>query len=209
MDTKQTRSARLRALTECAVMLALAIVLSLLRYQMPMGGEITPASMLPIFVVGLKYGRRAGFSTAFAYALAQLFIGLIAGNVFPYLEGGFEIVMCVLFDYLLPFTLLGMTAFFRRGAIGPYVGIVAACLARFACHFVSGVVIWGKWAENVSPAVYSLFYNGGFLLPEMILCIAVAVLLFEVPKTRELIGLPAKDARPPQDENPGDDADPR
>jgi thiamine transporter len=45
-------------------------------------------------------------------------------------------------------------------------------------HFLSGVLIFGSYApEGQSAAVYSLIYNGSYMLPEMILTTLVAVIL--------------------------------
>ena len=43
-------------LCECAVMVALATVLSLIKIEFPYGGSITICSMLPILIIGLALG---------------------------------------------------------------------------------------------------------------------------------------------------------
>ena len=42
-------------LCECAVMVALATVLSLIKIEFPYGGSITICSMLPILIIGYRY----------------------------------------------------------------------------------------------------------------------------------------------------------
>ena len=50
--------------------------------------------------------------------------------------------------------------------------------ARFLCHFVTGIVIWGQWApEGMGKFVYSLFYNGSYMLPELILTVVITALI--------------------------------
>ena len=67
------RNSKVTTLCECAVMLALAFALSCAKlYEMPMGGSVTIASMLPIFLVSVKYGPVIGTGTAFVYSIMQL-----------------------------------------------------------------------------------------------------------------------------------------
>lgn len=180
-----------RTLTECAMMLALAVGLSFICYEMPMGmgGSITPASMLPILLIGIKYPPKWSFGTAFVYSLFQLLQAVMKGTVFVYCETWVVVLCCVLLDYLLPFTLLGITAFAKKDHLSVYIFTVLAVFIRFGCHFLSGILIWGQWAENMSPAVYSLLYNGSFLLPELLICLAVMTPLLEVKVIRRLLGL--------------------
>ena len=49
---------------------------------------------------------------------------------------------------------------------------------RFLCSFASGILIWGEYAPEGQPVwLYSLTYNGGYMLPELIITVAAAVLL--------------------------------
>lgn len=180
------RSKRIHTLTECAVMLALSVALSFVKlFEMPMGGSVTLASMLPVMVVAIRHGWRWGLPTAFLYAGFQLLQAYLAGNVFVYCETPATMMICILFDYVLPFTLIGFAGIFRRLSLGKiqnfgiYLGIFAVTAVRFGCHFISGVAIWGQWAEGMSPTLYSFLYNGSFLLPELLITLFVAVLLFE------------------------------
>ncbi|MFA5561578.1 MAG: energy-coupled thiamine transporter ThiT [Eubacteriales bacterium] len=173
---------RLQTLVLCAMMLALAFVLSLFKFDAPfrLGGSVTACSMLPLLVVAAKYGYKWGVPTAFLYALIQLLQGVVEGDVFVWLETGGAVLLCVLFDYLVPFTVLGLGGFLRkRGRLGIYIGMATVMAARFVSHFITGVVIWGQWAEGSSPFIYSLLYNGGYMLPEIILTVAAAAVLFE------------------------------
>ena len=173
-----------------AIMLAMSIILNFIPiYKMPMGGEVTLLSMLPICFVSLKYGLKQGLFTSFIYSLFQLVMGIAGGNVFVYTNTFFAITICVLFDYLVPFTALGLAGLFReKGNTGIIGGVAIAVFIRFVCHYVTGVVIWGQWAENMSKYLYSLIYNGQYMLPEMILtCIGTAILINVKPIRKILI----------------------
>ena len=182
---------KIRTMVECALLLALGVGLSfIIIWEMPMGGSITLASMLPILLIGIKYSPKWSFGCAFAYSLFQLLQAIMHGNVFVYCETWDIVVLCALLDYILPFTVLGLTAFAQKEKIYSFMFLAVAL--RFLCHFFSGILIWGQWAENMSPAVYSILYNGGFLLPELIITFAVTGPLLEVKAIRRLLNLPVK-----------------
>ena len=184
-------------LTECSIMVALAFALSYARvYEMPLGGSVTLASMLPIMLVSLKHGSNVGLGAGFAYSLTQLFQALLAGNVFPYCETGTTLALCVLFDYIIPFTLLGLanvfngTKLFKNNEISFYAGTAIVVFIRFICHFITGVAIWGQWAPNgMGKYLYSFLYNGSFLGADFVICIIVAILILRNREVRHLVGI--------------------
>ncbi|MBQ7580006.1 MAG: energy-coupled thiamine transporter ThiT [Clostridia bacterium] len=173
-----------------AIMLAMSIVLNFIPiYKMPMGGEVTLLSMLPICFVSVRYGLKQGLFTSFVYSLFQLVMGIAGGNVFVYTKTISAVTICVVFDYLVPFTALGLAGVFRKkGNAGIIGGVALAVFIRFVCHYVTGVVIWGQWAENMSKYLYSLIYNGQYMLPELILtCIGVSILVNVKPIRKMLL----------------------
>ena len=186
----------LRVLVECAGLLAMAVVFSFIKlWQMPMGGEVTLVSMLPVMLCGMRNGPRAGFLTAFLYSLFQLASGFASGNVFVYCTTAATYILCMLFDYLVPYTGLGIACLFvnlkknseKFKNFGLYCGVLCGIAFRFVCHYITGVVIWGQWADGQSPYIYSLLYNGTYLLPELILTLFVCVLLFQPYQTRKVL----------------------
>ena len=188
---------KLTTLTECAVMVALAFALSCAKiYKMPLGGSVTVASMLPIMLISVKYGSLVGVGTAFIYSLTQAAQALLAGNVFPYCETGATLAICVFFDYLVPFTLLGFAGAFKKFRIfktqelGVYFGMCLVVLLRFFCHFITGVAIWGQWApEGMGKYLYSLAYNGSFLSVDFAICIVCAILMMRKSEIRKLVSI--------------------
>ena len=116
------------------------------------------------------------------------------------------LIMIVL-DYLVAFTAVGLGGLFRNSISKPGVslacGSVVALLARYAAHVVSGYILFSGWAEwfftqegfpawganlvaslspNMLGFVYSLVYNGMYMVPEIILTAIVAVLIARIPK---------------------------
>ena len=197
MSTQRRLSTNLSTLTECAVMLALSFALSCAKlFEMPMGGSVTIASMLPVMLISIKYGVSVGLATSFTYSLTQMLQALASANVFPYCETVGTLVLCILFDYIVPFTLLGLAGLFHKLKItkntelNVYIGIVSTVVLRFICHFVTGVVIWGQWApDGMGKYLYSFLYNAGFLSLDFIICIVCAILMFRKAELRRLVNI--------------------
>ena len=63
-------------LTESAVMIALATVLSFIKLlDLPYGGSITIGSMLPMIVIAYRYGIGRGMITGLVYSVIHLIYG--------------------------------------------------------------------------------------------------------------------------------------
>ena len=111
------------------------------------------------------------------------------------------LIMCLL-DYLVAFTALGLGGLFRRRIENRGKALVAGTLvalsARYAAHILSGYILFSGWAEwfftqegfpgwgtslveSLSPEflglVYSIVYNGMYMIPEMILTAIAAALI--------------------------------
>ncbi len=178
-------SKRIHILATCAILLAMGTVLSLIPiFEMPLGGTLTPLSMLPICLVGIIYGKRWGFGTAFVYSVIQL----IVSKCFAWGLTPLVLIVCILADYIIAFTALGVTSFFRGGKGKMLCGITVAMILRMACHYISGVTIWASSApEGWNPWVYSLAYNGAFMLPETVFTLIGAYILLSLPQFKKLI----------------------
>ena len=193
------RNKKILRLAECAVRIALAFALSYVRlWKMPLGGSITLCSMLPIMFIGIKHGPLWGLGTGFIYSLTQLFQGLIEGDVSVMSMSAGVFTVAVLFDYVVPFTVLGLSGIFgKRRRFAPYLGMGAVVTARFICHYLTGVTIWAQWTpDGWSTWIYSAAYNAGYLLPDLAICMAVAVLMLQVKEIRRLVGIRWADEKP-------------
>lgn len=183
------KNQKLLALVECATMLALSFVLNLVViWQMPLGGKVTLASMLPVMLVGIKWGPKYGFATTCAYGLLQT--ALSFAKVLSWGLNAKVFIICILFDYFVPYAMLGTVSFFRKGKTPVIcIGIALSLLIRFACHFFTGITIWANWVEDSPWAIisYSLIYNGQYMLPEIVMTLILAVLLLKLPQVKKLI----------------------
>ena len=198
MSTQKRSNTNISTLSECAVMLALSFALSFAKvFEMPMGGSVTIASMLPIMLISIKYGLKTGLATSFVYSLTQLLETIMsASNALAWCQTSKALVICILFDYIVPFTLLGLACLPKRlkltknVEINIYIGILFVVLLRFICHFVTGVTIWGQWApDGMGKYLYSFLYNGGFLAADSLICIICAILMLRKQEIRKLINI--------------------
>ena len=189
------RTSRVRALTECAILLALSVVLSYIRlFTLPFEGSITLLSMLPICLASLRHGVKQGLFTAFAYSWFQI----LQGGVFAWGLTPVMLLGSLLLDYIVAFTVLGLAGVFRRrGLLGAVCGVALACALRFLSHFLAGVILWANFEQFIAfgqewvgrPWLYSLCYNGIYMLPETLMTVAGAYLLLRIPQFRRIMAL--------------------
>jgi thiamine transporter len=185
---KPAKSQLLIRLVISAIFIALAVVLSNIKIvALPLGGAVTLLSMLPICILSFKYGVKWGIVCAFLYSLAQIMLDL--GSIMSWGLTVYTWIGCLLFDYLLPFTGLGLAGIFGKKNTGRIIaGISLVLVMRFIFHFISGAIVFAIWCpEGWNVYLYSIVYNGSYILPEMILTIAASVALFKVPATRKLL----------------------
>ena len=176
---------RVRALCEGAIFVALAFVLSFVKlFELPNGGSLTPA-MFPILLYALRWGLPQGLISGFVFGLLQLiFDGASAW--------GWQ---SMLLDYLLAFTPLGLAGLFKGKAWGIFPGTFIGCLGRFIVHHISGITIYRIIEPTNIPGIgtfdnphlYSLAYNGSYMLPNMLLAMLLAGVLY-VPLKRYFAG---------------------
>ncbi len=194
MEKTTNSHSKTKMLVEGAVMVALAAVLSYIRiFHLPWGGSVTLLSMLPIAVYSIRHGVGAGVMVSFAFSLIQLGQGMLDG-LFGWGLTPVMLLACILLDYVGAFTVLGFAGVFRsRGLAGQLGGTILAVALRFVFHFLSGVVIWHSFGElwegfyTENEWLYSLLYNGCYMLPEMIFTVIGAMALLKIPQTRKVI----------------------
>ena len=154
MKSKTKFSKSTIAMTECAIMIALATILSLIKvFELPWGGSITAASMLPLVIVGYRHGIKWGILSSVIYSLIQMLLG---GSTISaaFLPGDDQIkwylaVIMVLLDYFFAFSLVGLSGLFRnknKPSKSLALGALVGTSARFVMHFLSGWILWGAWA---------------------------------------------------------------
>ncbi len=182
-----------RRMVESAILIAIGTVLSIFSFQGPwaLGGSVTVCSMLPLAIIAWRHGTRWGLASSFVFAVIQMLLGF--SNV-GYGRNAAEMLLIALLDYIVAFTVIGFSAMFRGRVkddrLAAVLGIVVTFVLRFLCHFVSGWFIWeALWPNgyNYAAPLWSLLYNGSYMLPEIIITGAVTWLSF-APLKRYWLG---------------------
>ena len=204
-----------KRLTESAMLLSVAVVLELVSKAvippMPFGGQVTLVSMLPVVLLAHRYGVRWGMACGLSLGLIEMALG--GGTVTAAFQPGyfgdgamiFRALAMVLLDYVLAYAVLGLGGCVR----GLMAAAVVSLTARYCVHVLSGWLLFSGWAEwfftqegfpawgaaladRLSPGVlglaYSLVYNGTYMVPEIILTAAAALLAARIPQTAERFG---------------------
>ena len=158
---------------------------------------------------GVKWGLTAGFGYALIQMALGADVVTAAFQPGYFGDGtmvGRALTMCLM-DYVLAYTLLGLGGLFRskiqNNGVSLLCGSLVALGGRYLSHIFSGYILFAGWAEwfftqegfpawgaglaqSLSPEllgwVYSIVYNGMYMIPEMILTAAAALLIARIPK---------------------------
>ncbi len=171
-----SRTQSTTVITEAALMVALAVLLSFIKFSGPWiaGGSVS-LEMLPIIIFSLRRGVKWGILAGVVYGFINFMISPIFLNPAQ-----------LLLDYPLPFGLLGLAGVFgirsKMSKMHKVILVSAAALvavfARFCSHYVSGITFYASYAPKGQPvALYSLIYNLGYLLPSFIITLILLILL--------------------------------
>ena len=183
-------------------MVALAVVLSFIKlWEAPLGGAVTLFSTVPIMYISLAYGVKWGLGTGFVYSVIQLIFGL--GNV-AYLPSWYGILLCILLDYILPFTIVGVAGVFRKVRFAKKEGLciflralfgaLFASTLRFLSSFFCGAVVWyeitkaldwNEYVHTVGMWTYTFVYNATYMFPDIALAIVALPVMIRLLKVRQ------------------------
>lgn len=136
-------------------------------------------------------------------------IALFMPNSDNFMGIGAAIAILVI-DYFVAYTLLGFGGAFRRiiknKALAIALGAVLALSLRYLAHIVSGYIFYGAWAEwffsqenfysiggwilehfsgSGLALIYSIFYNGLYMIPEIIITTVAALVVSRLPVIRK------------------------
>jgi len=162
-----------KVLAEGTVVVALTVILKDILppiVQLPQGGSVSAAGMVPLLWFSLRRGLRSGLEAGAVYGLVNMALG---GYVVDPVQA--------LLDYPIAFAALGLAGMFRKHSV---IGVAVGIFGRFLAHFVSGVWFFWMYApEGMNPIVYSAIYNGSYLGVELVVS---AVIIYIVARKRLL-----------------------
>ncbi len=139
-----------------AMLISIATVLSFVKlFELPFGGTVTAASMMPVVIIAILYGTRWGLFSAFIFSILQLICGIGTVSAF-FLPGDSQmaitsaIAICLL-DYIVAYTVLGFAGILKgrlkNRASEIVLGAILVCILRCIVHIISGAIFFGSWAE--------------------------------------------------------------
>ena len=177
-ENKEKRSGKhtARMIVESALMVALATGLSVIKLlDLPYGGSVTVASMLPLIIIAYRHGVKWGLLTGLVYGIIQQLLGL---DNLSYVTTWQSVLAVILLDYIIAYTVTGIGGIFKpsmpqhRAITG---GALIVCILRYACHVLSGATVWAGLSIPTSAALaYSFGYNATYMIPETIVTVAAA-----------------------------------
>lgn len=171
------QNSSLRPLCECAVFTALALVLSYLKIPTGMafggfGGSVDLV-MIPLLLCAVRWGTLWGLGS-----------GLVFGTLKFFFAGGSAISWeSMLLDYSLAYMMVGLAGVLKGRDSMAWLAALIGCLGRFAIHFISGVTIYAEYVspifgwEGSSATIYSILYNGSYMLPNTVIAVLAIALL--------------------------------
>lgn len=195
-----------------ALGIVLELVSKMIIPEMPFGGQVTIVSMLPVILVSWKYGIAKGLVTGFVYSLIEMMLGAktVSAAFLPVEEDGLGIwgaILMLVLDYIVAYTVLGLASMYKKAIKKNWVslalGAFTVLVLRYASHIASGYILYGAWAEwfftqegfyawgqtilnkfsgNMLSLVYSVIYNGFYMIPEIIITTIVAAVAGKIPQ---------------------------
>lgn len=201
-----------KKLVTSALLIATATVLSLIQpISLPFGGGITAASMMPIVLCAFIFGAKSGLFAAFIFSLLQLALGGKAISAMFMPGDGqmvlWQAVIVCLSDYIVAYTVIGLGGIFKNKMKSEEMAICLgsgfALLLRYIVHIISGAIFYGAWAEwffsqegfykigqtilenfsgSLLSIIYSVFYNGLYMIPEIIITMIITPVIYKLIK---------------------------
>ena len=197
-----------KKLVTSSMLLAIAVVLSIIQpFSLPFGGGVTIASMAPICIIAILYGTKQGLFAGAVYGVIQMLMGAKTVAAF-FMPGDsqmtvFAAVSVCLMDYIIAYTVIGFAGVFKtkikNTTVAVTLGTVFALCLRYIVHIVSGAIFFGSWAEWFFTQegfyaigekimtvfsgyglsiVYSVFYNGLYMIPEIVITAIVTPIVY-------------------------------
>ena len=163
------------------------------------------------YMYGMKWGFFSAAIYSVIQVVMDLYLGkgstliaLFMPNSEDYMGIGAAIAILII-DYLVAYTLLGFGGAFRKmknKTLALTLGVVLALSLRYLAHIVSGYIFYGAWAEwfftqdnfyaiggwildtfsgKGLAIIYSIFYNGLYMIPEIVITAVASVIVSRLP----------------------------
>ncbi|MBQ9965529.1 MAG: energy-coupled thiamine transporter ThiT [Clostridia bacterium] len=168
------KNKQLYTICECAVLVALSVALCWVEIQVGAQGGSIDFVMIPLFILAYRNGAVYGILSGAVFGLVKCIVAGSLGWGLP----------SILFDYVLAYGAVGVAGFFKEKSWAIELSTLLGCLARFFIHFLSGITIYMITAPTeiagmtiASPFLYSIVYNGLYMLPNTVIAVVLMSLL--------------------------------
>ena len=170
-------------MAEIAIFAAIGFVLDLLAglYSgfFPFGGSISFA-LVAVVIVSFRRGSIAGVCCGLIMGLLDLTDGF-----YTVTDTWYGSILQIGMDYIFTYMLVGLVGLAKplitkfKPVLVVTLSTVVGGLLKYFSHFLSGVLYWPEFLEQpfLERVGYSLVYNGGYMIPTIIICGVVAFLL--------------------------------
>ena len=167
-----------RMLAEGGICVALATVLIWAKIPTGAFGGSVDLVMVPLIIFAYRWGVWKGLLAGLAFGTLKFFIG--GGSAVNW--------QSMLLDYSVAYAFVGFAGVLRKKNGLLPVSALIGCVARFFVHFVSGITIYAMYAEpsadffgmsvaTPNALLFSLVYNGVYMLPNTVIAIIVCAFL--------------------------------
>ena len=163
-----------KTIAYASMAIASSYILSFLKVSpVQYGGSITLCSMVPIAIFAYCFGF-------FPSLLVGLIYGLLQFLQNPYIFNYLTLIL----DFILAFTSIIAMPIIKKVVknekLSPILGIAGVYVLRFLFHFMSGIIYFengGIWANLPADNafIYSFLYQIVYLLPDLIVALAVII----------------------------------
>ena len=173
-------------ITEIAIFASIALALDFLQAGLFRGvfvnGGSIGLSMIPVILIGFRRGFLPAFITGLIVSLLQML-----GGIYVISSTWYNTILQISLDYLLTFPILACCTIFKKPfdstlnlkhkILFVSLGTMIAGFGKFLLHFLAGIIFWQNFDFPGGYVIYSLVYNGGYMLPNIILSIIIMIIL--------------------------------
>ena len=143
------------------------------------GGSISFA-MIAVVIISYRRGCLAGVCCGLIMGLLDLTDGF-----YTYAETWYESILQIGMDYIFTYMVIGIVALAKplikrfNYTLVITISTVIGGLLKFILHFLSGILYWPEFPGQpiLERSVYSLVYNGGYMLPSIIISALIISLM--------------------------------
>ncbi len=172
-----------RTISYAAICIAMSFALSYLKlWEMPQGGSVTLASLLPLMLFSYMFGVKKG-------VFAGLIYGILQTVQDPWLIHPAQFLL----DYPVAFAAIGLTGMFRsvrafngKPQLAFALGGIIASVLRYISHIFSGVFAFSEYSTSDNVWLYSLGYNS-FVFVDIAIVIVIGIFVLSSASFRSLI----------------------